>query len=417
MNKPRFNPKTPNKPTSLIVMYYRFLGKRVAISTGLNVLMKHWDPKKMRVKIVASYPEAELINSQLDHYELSCLEVLRDLIKEKGVLTNVQPEEFKSAMLIKVGKRQADSSNLFITYLDKFIEDRQKQPHKYTQGSILVYKSFRRRWVEFAGSKDFDLSELDKEVLKSFQSNMFKKKFTSTYVDKLWRTLKSVLNAAEEEKLTVNQDFKSKTLRLEKVPVDNIYLTEAELKSMYDLDLSNNSPLEKVRDTFIVGAYTGLRYGDLQSLKLQNLSVKHGKDYLTVFTGKTNTKVVIPVHPYVRKILTKYNGNLPSMSNQKTNVYLKQAAKEADILEQITVRRHTGGTRMEETHAKFELVTSHTARRSFATNAYKSGIDISSIMKITGHSTEAVFKNYIRVDEQENAERISVSDFFTQKSV
>jgi integrase len=378
--------------------------------------MKYWDPKKMRVKIVASYTEAELINSQLDHYEISCLEVLRDLIKEKGVLTNVQPEEFKSAMLTKVGKGQVTSSNLFITYLDKFISDRMKQPHKYAHGSIQVYNSFRRRWVEFAGNKDFDLSELDKEVLKSFQSSMYKKEYSSTYVDKLWRTLKSVLNAAEEEKLTVNQDFKSKTLLIKKVPVDNIYLTEDELKSMYDLNLSNGSPLEKVRDTFIVGAYTGLRYGDLQSLTLKNLTAKNGKDYLTVYTGKTNTKVVIPVHPYVRKILTKYNGNLPSMSNQKTNVYLKQAAKEAGILEQITVRRHAGGNRTEETLAKFELVSSHTARRSFATNAYKSGIDISSIMKITGHSTEAVFKNYIKVGEEENAENLSGSSFFENKT-
>ncbi|MEZ5031890.1 MAG: tyrosine-type recombinase/integrase [Saprospiraceae bacterium] len=412
MNKPRFNPKTPGKTTSLIVMYYRFSGHRIAISTGLNVLMKHWDPRKMRVKNVASYPEADLINSQLDHYELSCREVIRDLIKEKGVLTKVQPEEFKSAMLLKVGKAQTTASNRFITYLDKFIADRQKQPHKYSRGSILVYNSFRMRWLEFAGSKHFDLSELDKEVLKSFQTRLFEKNFSSTYVDKLWRTMKSVLNAAEEEKLTVNQDFKSKSLRLEKVPVDNIYLTEEELRSMYDLDLSKDPPLEKVRDTFIVGSYTGLRYGDLQSLTLKNLTRKDGKDYLTVFTGKTNTKVVIPVHPYVRALLTKYKGDLPSMSNQKTNVYLKKVAEKASILDQITVRRHAGGTRTEETLVKYELVTSHTARRSFATNAYKSGIDISSIMKITGHSTEAVFKNYIKVGEEENAEKLSESRFF-----
>lgn len=73
-----------------------------------------------------------------------------------------------------------------------------------------------------------------------------------------------------------------------------------------------------------------------------------------------------------------------------------------------------GGTYTEKTLARLEWVISSTARPSFTTNCYKSGNDISSIMKITGHSTKAVFKNYIKVGEEENAENLCGSEFFSE---
>ncbi len=68
---------------------------------------------------------------------------------------------------------------------------------------------------------------------------------------------------------------------------------------------------------------------------------------------------------------------------------------------------------MPHTFRKYELVCTHTARRSFATNAYKAGVPTIAIMKITGHTQESTFLRYIKVSAEENAEMLAKHPFFT----
>ena len=115
--------------------------------------------------------------------------------------------------------------------------------------------------------------------------------------------------------------------------------------------------------------------------------------------------MAIPLHPIVLEIWHKYNGVLPqSISNQKFNDYIKEVCALAGVdgaeLKNIT----KGGLRAQHSFKKYELITSHTARRSFATNLYLSGFPSISIMAITGHKTERAFMAYIRVTEREHSE-------------
>ena len=121
--------------------------------------------------------------------------------------------------------------------------------------------------------------------------------------------------------------------------------------------------------------------------------------------NKTGKKVVIPLHSTVKEILNKYNGKLPKpMTNQKFNVYLKQAAKKAEINEPCKKTVLEEGLRVEKTVKKHEIISSHTARRSFCTNAYKDDIPSLAIMAISGHKTERAFLKYIKTDAKEHAE-------------
>jgi integrase len=97
---------------------------------------------------------------------------------------------------------------------------------------------------------------------------------------------------------------------------------------------------------------------------------------------------------------------------QKLNDQIKDVARIAGIDQDILVTRNAGGKIVEKTYKKYERISSHTARRSFATNAYKAGIPTIAIMKVTGHKRESTFLRYIRISEKENTEMLKQSDFF-----
>jgi len=94
------------------------------------------------------------------------------------------------------------------------------------------------------------------------------------------------------------------------------------------------------------------------------------------------------------------------------NRYLKELGEVAGIDEPVIITRTQGGEKVSETKRKFELISTHTARRSFATNAYKAGVPSLAIMTITGHKTEEAFMRYIQVSKEENAVLMAKHPFF-----
>ncbi|GAB6395246.1 MAG: Site-specific recombinase XerD [Bacteroidales bacterium] len=182
---------------------------------------------------------------------------------------------------------------------------------------------------------------------------------------------------------------------------DTIYLTETELQQLKDTDFSKIPYLDRVRDWFLLLAWTGSRFSDLE--KVAKTDIKDG--FITFRQQKTNNKVVIPLHPVVLEIMEKYSYNLPEqISNQKFNAYIKEACRIAEINDTETMTRTIGGQLVTEKFKKWEHVSSHTGRRSFCTNMYKRGLPTLMIMSISGHRTEKSFLKYIKVKQEEHAE-------------
>jgi integrase len=190
--------------------------------------------------------------------------------------------------------------------------------------------------------------------------------------------------------------------------VENIYLDESELSDLYKLDLSENSKLERVRDLFIVGCYTGLRFSDLSKANQTNIITNNrGKKELHIKTIKTAEPVVIPLHNTVLEIIDKYEGTFPqAISNQKMNDYLKEdiCGKVTSLKTKVEVSSTKGGLTVLEKKPKYELVTTHTARRSFATNCFRNNVPSIVIMGVTGHKTEKSFLKYIKITSSEKAD-------------
>src|SRR5690606_26463206 len=152
----------------------------------------------------------------------------------------------------------------------------------------------------------------------------------------------------------------------------------------------------------------GLRVSDFNNLDETDISGK----FLRVTTRKTLKPVVIPVHPVVREILESGFRLSQRLSEQKINSHIKEVCQLAGIQEPVTVTRTQAGKARKRTMPKYELVTTHTARRSAATNMYKAGIPAISIMVITGHTTQKSFMKYIKISEEENAELLANHEFF-----
>ena len=176
--------------------------------------------------------------------------------------------------------------------------------------------------------------------------------------------------------------------------------------SIYNHDFSQNKKLEKTRDLFIIGCYTGLRFSDFSQLTSDNIS--NGR--IKIKTQKTGEIVVIPIHWTVKEILEKYSGTAKGLprpiSNQKMNEYLKDMGKAVEINEPIIVNTVKGGLRAQTTVPKYKLIATHTCRRSFATNLYLDNVSPILIMKITGHKTEKSFMGYLRISQEENANEL-----------
>ena len=105
------------------------------------------------------------------------------------------------------------------------------------------------------------------------------------------------------------------------------------------------------------------------------------------------------------------------MSNQKFNQYVKEVVKNSKISTKVRVAKTIAGKMVEVAKEKHQLVTVHTARRSFATNMYMADFPTISIMKITGHKTERAFLKYIRISQEENALKLAENPFFNKTNL
>ena len=167
---------------------------------------------------------------------------------------------------------------------------------------------------------------------------------------------------------------------------------------------------EKIRDLFIVGCLTGMRYSDYSTLTSDNIQ----KDIIVKKTKKTGVTVHVPVHSYIKELLDKYDGELPKdISIQHFNRSIKTICKKIGLTDKVVFTRTVGHKVVTDTYEMWQVISSHTARRSAATNMYNSGrMKTLQIMLITGHTTEKNFFRYIKIGREENAKNISTDLFF-----
>jgi integrase len=228
-------------------------------------------------------------------------------------------------------------------------------------------------------------------------------------IDKIVKNLKTFLTQADlTDNLVVNQDFKKKVsgrslfAKINKEEAEHVYLNEDEIRLITNTKLDDR--LAEIRDLFLIGCWTGLRISDLSRLKSEN--IKDG--LVSIRTQKTREGVVVPVTDELQAVLDKYPERLPKIpTDQYYNRQLKDVCRLSGLDEPVMAEVRKGDLTVIAPVPKWQLVTSHTARRSFATNLYRRGIPSTQLMFLTGHRTEDAFLKYIKVSKEDNAKDVA----------
>lgn len=402
-------------------------GSRYKKGIKVSVETKYWNVQQQRCSVSQKYREGASVNFDVERWRNAIHRVFEQIPKS-GITVNtssylwelVECEINNKPYPIIVNKTLLFTDYFENTFIEKF--QGTKSENRITRFSVALAKV---KAFESYSKKQFTFDEINTEFYRAFNAYMMELKHSVNYFGSMIKIIKQVMNeACMVDKLHNNQEYSAANFKACSAEVDTVYLTREELDRIittpiddrfldvfYSRSLSyGRESLRKsytiVKNRFLIGAFTGLRMSDFNRLATDN--IRDGK--ITVVTQKTNQKIVIPVHPVVQSIIDSGFDFAQSLSDQKTRTYIKHICKYVNIDEPVEVRDNS--TRKVATFAKWELVSSHTARRSFATNAYKAGVPSISIMKITGHTSERTFMKYIRISSEENADILSGHEFF-----
>jgi len=407
-----FNLKDPKgKEETSIRMVFAFGKKIIRISTSMKVLPANWNFSKKRVKQSYLIPNAINFNNRLEAIKNQVLGAYNDHLNKNGTLYQDKFKTELKALLRPSGETSAEKMT-FTKGAREYhrICGKKTWTKKHYMTTINVLETYEKE-----NKTTLQFEDIDMTFYHKFVSWCEDKGYALNTIGSHIKEVKVFMNHANDVGWTTHTGHMHKKFKVLEETADSIYLNEKELEAIYIIDLKDPT-LGKVRDLFIIGAYTGLRYQDLAQLTKEKFI--RNRTMLKVITEKTGEAVVIPLHPYVIEIIEKYNGHTPiAFSDQEMNRSLKVIAREAKLTEKVSKSITRRGTRVSSTVEKYKLVTVHTARRSFATNAYLAGVATLSIMKLTGHRTERSFLKYIKITAEQNAELLSQHSFFKLKVV
>lgn len=406
----KYNLRQPKSTTETPVFaVIRYNKLRIVFPIGLKINPKYWDSVNQKAKQTAKFEIFPEFNRSLESKKNAITEAYMRYLYEndnKPPTINELRELLNEQLRPEMAPEKVDD---FLVYYKRFITNLSHKINTKTSlpispYTILGHKRTLSLLKDFKSKIPFEKIDLNfyydfLEYLKT------KHTFSINTMGRHIKSMKTVLFEASEDYKNV---FVSKRFKSFSEETTAIYLTENELEAIELLDLSSNKKLSKVRDFFLLGCWTGLRFSDLLKLKPENIL----NNSIQIKAQKTNKTFVTPILPPARRVLDKYihegkQGVPPGMSNQKLNEYVKELGEKIPALHtKISVTESKGRLKVTTDVFKYNMISSHTARRSFATNQFKSGAGIASIMAATGHKTQTEFFKYIRMSPDEHVQQL-----------
>lgn len=381
-----------------IFLYVRHQGNTLKVYTERKCNRHAWDVTKCRANTKKINTAVEL-NDFLSDLETETSNLFNYNLR-KGVLTTKSQvinliAELSGKELIRIN---------FIKFAEDYLQNvnyakNTKKGYQTTINLLHEYSSAKRKLIDF---NDIDLNFYD-----SFVSYMWKEKgFNDNTVGKHIKNVKSLMSEAFERGLHSNLDFKKKRFQVFQKEADSIYLSDKELNSLLALKLKNKKRLAEVRDIFYVASWLGLRFSDLVRVSKEKFIKEDGMHLFKIEAQKTGSTIKIPVSPAIIPILEKYNYSFPVITNQELNRHLKTLGEAANINQGTEITNLKAGEKLRSVVPKYDLITTHTARRSFATNLFLQGVPVQSIMAVTGHKTEKAFQSYLRLSDLQRVKEL-----------
>lgn len=385
-----------------IYMYHWFDSITVfKISTRLKLDVSKWDKKKGKAKSSKSIYNGKNINSEISRYERALYNTIDYFKVNRGLSMQNFKLKFKE-LLSPISIVQVMNKKKFKSYFEELYEEKKALNTCYWKG----YGTTLNHLKKFLGNRNPSFDDINAKFYSDFNKYFMKVKLSKNTISNHWKNIKAVMHEAQTQQLHSNNEYLN--FKRTREDSDTIYLSEKELDAIYKLKLKGTKAL--ARDYFLVGCYTGLRYSDWD--QLNSSIIKDGM--ATIRATKTGELSTIPIHARVKAILKKYpDRKLPKkISIQKMNEYIKAIGLQAVITENIETRITKGGKIMKSNNPKYKLMSTHTARRTFASILVLKGVSPYLIMRITGHKTLSSFEKYVRIEDLQASVELKDVDFF-----
>ena len=409
----KFYLRNPRAKISAIYAVTYYKGTRHKITIGESVKTAYWNKEKQRASESVRYPGSKELNLRLSAW----VKVI-EKAKLSNKITTLTTEDLKKR-ITELTEGSPQQKIRLLDWVYGYIDRCNK-----SERTIKNYKTTYSALKEF--NQKITFQQIDLHFYKQFQTHCNKKGYALNTFGAHIKTIKAWMNEAEDEVGHGCTGHLHKKFTTLSETADTVYLTLGELNAIYtlqidwelilehfpDIDKGNIQrkidALNLARERFLIGAFTGLRFSDFSRISSENI-----KGDLIKINPKKGGKhtVIIPMHQIVKDIIKGIDFS-KRVHDQKINKHIKEVCRMAGIDELVTVTITRGGKKVNRSLPKWELVTTHTARRSAATNMFKAGIPSLSIMKITGHTTERSFLKYIRISEEENAELLKNHPYF-----
>lgn len=371
----------------------------VEFSTGIDIDPAWWDLKRERCR--SDVRAGTIVNKRLDEINDKVLQIMT--ITRMEHKRNPSKDEVKNFVLgFEVSKMR------LVEFAQEYLDSLKGRTNKRTgvtiqEKTITKQELIRVRVMDFENEsrRKVYLHEADMDFYHAFSKYLVELGYRINYIAKHMSIIRTWLREAEVGGYQVHPAFRSTRWYIGRERVDHVSLSLVELERMNSLELENY--LERVRDLFMISCFTGLRYSDVR--RLDKAVIVDG--VLNIEQQKTSDAVTVAVHPIVQRIIEKYRTRGQSypvpLSNGRMNEVLKEVALLAGLTDNVVMRTTKGGKRVEETFPKWKLVTTHTARRSFAKNLYLTGFKLEYLSRVMGHKSLEQTVEYIGLDAIEKA--------------
>ena len=408
-----------------LLLSYSFNGHRLKYYPNINIgtsdyVAEYWKGNKKPIKTTAAFGA---------QYNVLLKNIAADAVKlvteAKG--DNLNPTYIREQLDLiykpkpiepQIVAEMVETS--FIKFFEKIIVESKSGKRTIKSGRNIGEKfgdraiknygvtlSALHRYLDFIGETDLLFADINKDFYGGFKDFCFneEQKEKSTF----GAFLKNINSLMAES----GHQYNRREFIIPNYEANTIYLTNKQIEALADLDLSNSEKyaidrkgvkihyptLERVRDLYLIGAYSGLRFSDFGKLDIKSVE----GNFIKLRQQKTGGRVVIPIMSKLKPTLAKYPNELPTISNQKFNDYIKHVAELAGLTQEQAMT-NTKGNKLNNYKAPlYTLISSHSCRRSYATNMFKAGVPPLLIMSATGHKTETSFLKYIRATNEDKA--------------
>ncbi|MCX6152695.1 MAG: tyrosine-type recombinase/integrase [Candidatus Kapabacteria bacterium] len=392
--------KTPYLYISVIIQ-----GVRVRKILDFEIDENYWDKKKQLFK--NSYTNASLLNAKLNSYRSQLIDFFNNFIGSSN--NQIIKDEVKKAIEQVLKPKPKEIVKSFHEYFDVFINDSKSGIRLTESGKPLKSTTIRSYAATYNHLKIFEklynfkleINEGESHFFSRFNQYCCQIGLSNHSIWKHCKIIKSFLHYTQKNKIEIDNGFIN-SFKIKKSEPTKDILSDEEIMRIENLN--NLTPrLDRIRDLFLFQICTGVRQSDL-AIRPENIDLN--ANIISLVTIKNQQMIKIPLINRTREILNKYNNKLPRLSGQKYNEGIHELCKCADICSEVQVVKFIGKNRIEESKPKYELISSHTARRIFVTRLLKRGLIAEDIMKITGHANRTSFQRYVILSQEDSINNV-----------